>query len=280
MATRLPLSKNLSLAAVSFITLAEVLLAVLTNVTAGRAQSTGRQQATTSVPLAFDVASVKPSNPGGRGLMLIRPMPGGQTYIARNVPLRMMITAMYRITDSQIAGGPDWIDTEHYDIDAKAERPSTLEQLHEMFRTLLADRFQLRYHHETREIPAYVLTVANSGTKLKPSESQEIFDVPIKPDGPSRVVGTRVPMSYLSWYLSFRVGRPVVDGTALDGFYDFTLAWLPNPGLDSPGVQYNDPSEEPAILVAVREQLGLKSQPRKAPIEVLIIDHVVRPQAN
>jgi hypothetical protein len=144
------LSKNLSLVAVSFITLAEVLLAVLMNVLAGRAQSTVRQQATTSVPLAFDVASVKPSNPESRGLMRIQPMPGGQTYIARNVPLRMMIKAMYRITDSQIAGGPDWIDTEHYDIDAKAEHPSTLEELHEMFRTLLADRFQLRYHHEIR----------------------------------------------------------------------------------------------------------------------------------
>jgi uncharacterized protein (TIGR03435 family) len=71
-----------------------------------------------------------------------------------------------------------------------------------------------------------------------------------------------------------------VDGTALEGFYDFTLAWLPNPGLESPGVLYNDSSEEPAILVAVREQLGLKSQKRKAPIEVFIIDHVVRPQAN
>ena len=155
MATRLPLSKKLSLAAVRLITLAEVLLAVLMNVTAGRAQSTGRQQATTSVPLAFDVASVKPSNPGGRGLMLIRPMPGGQTYIARNVPLRMMITAMYRITDSQIAGGPDWIDTEHYDIDAKAERPSTLEQLHEMFRTLLSDRFQLPRDEGDSRLCAY-----------------------------------------------------------------------------------------------------------------------------
>jgi uncharacterized protein (TIGR03435 family) len=191
-----------------------------------------------------------------------------------------MIKAMYRITDSQIARGPDWIDTEHYDIDAKAERPSTLEELHEMFRTLLADRFQLRYHHETREIPAYVLTVANSGTKLKRSESQEIFDVPIKPDWPARVVGTRVPMSYLSWYLSLQVGRPVVDGTALEGFYDFTLTWSPNPGFDSPGVHYNDFSEEPDILVAVREQLGLKSQQRKAPVEVFTIDHVVKPQAN
>jgi uncharacterized protein (TIGR03435 family) len=204
--------------------MAGVLLAVLINVAAGRAQSTGRQQATTAVvPLAFEVASVKPSNPESRGLMRIRPMPGGQTYIARNLPLRMMIKVMYRITDSQIAGGPDWIDTEHYDIDAKAERPSTLEELHEMFRSLLADRFQLRYHHETREIPAYVLTVANLGTKLKRSETLEIFDVPIKPDGSGRVVGTRVPISSLSWYLSLQVGRPVVDGTALEGFYDFTL---------------------------------------------------------
>ena len=73
-----------------------------------------------------------------------------------------------------------------------------------------------------------------------------------------------------------------MDGTALEGFYDFTLAWLPNPGLESPGVLYvgNDSSEEPAILVAVREQLGLKSQQRKAPVEVFIIDHVVKPQAN
>jgi uncharacterized protein (TIGR03435 family) len=118
------------------------------------------------------------------------------------------------------------------------------------------------------------------GTKLKHSESLEIFDVPIKPDGPARVVGTRVPMSYLSWYLSYQVGRRVVDGTALEGFYGFTLAWLPNPGLDSPGVHYNDSSEEPAILVAVREQLELKSQQRKSPIEAFIIDHVVKPQAN
>ena len=87
--------------------------------------------------------------------MLIRPMPGGQTYIARNVPLRMMITAMYRITDSQIAGGPVWIDTEHYDIDAKAERPSTLEQLHEMFRTLLSDRFQLPRDEGDSRLCAY-----------------------------------------------------------------------------------------------------------------------------
>jgi uncharacterized protein (TIGR03435 family) len=100
----------------------------------GRAQSPNRPQAAVATaPLAFDVVSVKPTTEGP-GEMLIRPIPGGQTYIARNVPPRLMIKAMYRITDSQIVGGADWIDTEHYDIDDKVDRPSTVDQLHEIFR--------------------------------------------------------------------------------------------------------------------------------------------------
>ena len=131
-------------------------MAGLMHVPQGRAQSPNRQQAATaSTPLAFDVVSVKP-NTEGPGLMTIRPMPGGQTYIARDVPLRLMIKAMYRITDSQIVGGADWIDTQPYDIDAKVDRPSTLDQLHEMFRSLLANRFQLQFHRETRLASAYV----------------------------------------------------------------------------------------------------------------------------
>ena len=277
----LPLFNKPSLTASSLTALAAALIVVLMNVALGYAQSQDRQQATTSVaPLAFDVVSVKRSNPESRGLMLIRPMSGGQTYTARNVPLRLMIKAMYRITDSQIAGGPGWIDTELYDMDAKAARPSTLDELHEMFRTLLADRFQLRFHRETKEIPAYVLTVAKSGARLKHSESNEAFDVPIKPGGPGRFVGTRVAMSYLAWYLSQQLGAPVVDRTALDGFYDFTVSWSPDPGLGSPGVHYKDSSEEPAILVALQEQLGLKVELHKAPVEVFVVDHVARPEAN
>ena len=230
---------------------------------------------------AFEVTSVKASKPGSGGLTIIQPMPGSQTYIARNVSLRMMIKAMYKITDSQIARGPDWIDTEHYDIDAKAERPSTLDELHEMFRMLLMDRFQLRFHRETRTLPAQVLVVGKSGTKLKRSESQETLDVPIKPSGPGRIVGARVSMSYLAWYLSLQLGTPVVDGTALEGFFDFTLSWSPNPGLNSPGVHYrDDAANELDMFAALREQLGLRLESAKAPVNVFVIDQVARPNAN
>jgi uncharacterized protein (TIGR03435 family) len=236
---------------------------------------------TTDQRTAFEVASVKLSKPDRGGLMVIQPMPGGETYIARNVSLRMMIKAIYKITDSQIAGGPDWTDTEHYDIDAKAERPSTIDELHEMFRTLLMDRFQLRFHQETRTLPAHVLAVAKSGTKLKRSESQEALGVPIKPSGPGRITGERVSMSYLAWYLSLQLGTPVVDGTALEGFFDFTLFWSPNPGLNSPGVRYrDDTANELDIFAALEDQLGLKIESVKAPVNVFVIDQVAKPNAN
>src|SRR5258708_113831 len=114
--------------------------------------------AETRTTLAFEVATVKPSDPNARGGG-IRPMPGGQTYVATGVPLRLMIKLMYGITDVQIAGGPDWINTERFDVRAKAEKPSTIDHLHEMFQTLLGDRFQLKFHRETRTLPVYVLVV-------------------------------------------------------------------------------------------------------------------------
>ena len=109
-----------------------------------------QSQSGKTAPLAFEVASVKPSKPGERGGG-IRPLPGGQTYVATNVPLRLMIKLMYKITDSQR------INTDLYDIQAKADRPSNLDDLHVMFQTRLADRFKLEFHRETRELPAFVL---------------------------------------------------------------------------------------------------------------------------
>jgi len=169
---------------------------------------------TQNPPLAFEVASIKPSKPGSAGGG-VRPLPGGQTYIAGNVPLRLIIKLMYKITDSQIVGGPSWIDTELWDVEAKAARPSTLDQLHEMFQTLLAERFKLQFHRETREMRAYVLTVDKGGSKLKLSQAQEPFDIPIKPAGSGKMIGTRVPMSYLCWVLSQFLNTPVMDRTGL-----------------------------------------------------------------
>lgn len=228
-------------------------------------------QTTATKPLAFEVASVKPSRPDARPGG-IRPLSGGQMYVASGVPLRLMIKLMYKITDSQIVGGPGWMDTQLWDVNAKAERPSNLDELHEMFQTLLADRFQLRFHREKKEITAFVLTVDKSGSKLTRSALQDPFDIPIKGAGPGKIVGTRVPMSYFCWFLSQPLNVPVIDQTGLDGFYDFTLEAPP-------------PSAEIALdradyFDAIRRQLGLKLESRKAPVEVFVIDRAERPGEN
>jgi uncharacterized protein (TIGR03435 family) len=259
----------------------------IVTVSIGVANTTPRpaqSEAETKTPWAFEVASVKLSNPGQLGGM-IRPLPGGQTYIATNVPLRLMIRVMYKITDSQIVGAPAWVDTEFYDVQAKAASPSSLDKLHEMFQTLLADWFKLQFHRETHEGRAYVLTVDRSGSKLTASENQEPFDNPIKA-APGRLIGTRVPLSYLCFFLSGQLNVPVIDRTDLAGYYDFTLDWMPQPMLavgpdrpETPG--FIAPTvEDPELVGALRRQLGLNLESRKAPVEVFVIDHVERPAAN
>jgi uncharacterized protein (TIGR03435 family) len=177
--------------------------------------------------------------------------------------------------------GSDWVDTERYDVDAKVDRPATLDQMHAMFRNLLVDRFQLRLHRETRISSAYTLTVSKSGPKLRLSESQEEFDIPIKPGGPQGSIATRASMSYLAFYLSQYLDAPVVNETALDGYYDFTLKLYPNngPGLSHPG-SGGAPDLVEGILIPLRDELGLTLQQRKAPVEFLVIDHAARPEAS
>jgi uncharacterized protein (TIGR03435 family) len=237
-----------------------------------------QSQPATQGPLAFEVISVKQSPAGTRGGM-IRPMPGGQTYRATGATVRLMMTLMYKITNSQIAGAPGWIDSELYDVEAKAAKPSNIDELHEMFQTLLADRFKLRFHRETREIRAYVLTADKAGSKMKVHEGEgtDPFDIPIKPGGEGRIVGTRVPMSYFAWFIAQRLDTPVVDKTGLDKLYDFTLE-PPRPDGDSGG-----PPVAPdftALFAEFHRQLGLNLEQKKAPVEVFVIDHVERPAEN
>jgi uncharacterized protein (TIGR03435 family) len=247
--------------------------------------------------LAFDVTSVKPSQPGSPGIG-IQPMSSGQGYRVGGVPVRLMIKLMYKITDSQIVGGPKWMDTDQWDIEAKAEHASTLDQLHEMFQSMLADRFQLKFHKEKREIPAYVLSVDKSGSKLKQNNSPDTFEIPIRGAGPAmvgpggitlKVLGVRAPMAYFTWWLSQQLSDvPVVDQTGLDRFYDFTLEFqreLP-PGFaeragaaPAPGGADGIPAGAP-LDVALRQQLGLKLEKRKAKADVFVIDRLEKPDAN
>lgn len=250
-------------------------------------------QSEKKAPLAFEVASVKPSDLAARAGG-IRPLPGGQTYVAEAAPLKLMIRLMYKITDSQIVGGPDWMGTALFDVRAKAEKPSSVDDLHEMFQTLLADRFKLKFHREMRTLPALVLTVDKPGSKMKPNESTEPFDVPIKlasggrPPAPPKFAGTHVPMEYLRWWLGQAVGnfrpgqeRPVVDKTGLTGFYDFTLEFAPDlSGLNTVEGTAPPQFDGPTIFTALREQLGLKLESAKGPVEVFVIDHAEKPTEN
>jgi uncharacterized protein (TIGR03435 family) len=239
--------------------------------------------------LAFDVTSVKPSGPPkigeGGG---IRALPGGQEYSARGVPVDLMISLMYKIPMRQITGGPDWIHTDRWDVDAKADHPGyTLDDLHTMYQNMLADEFKLKFHKETKEGPVYALTVDKSGLKMKVNQTPEPFQIPIS-GGPDGVTGTRVPMQYLTWWLGQQLqqdGRPVINKTGLDGNYDFKLSFLPElpPNFNRDSPPPNLPPgffDRPNLFDALKQQLGLKLEPQKGPVEFYVIDHAEKPAAN
>jgi uncharacterized protein (TIGR03435 family) len=240
--------------------------------------------------LKFEVASLKPSQPDPRGFMGIRPAPGGERYLASNVTLKLLITVAYRIKADQISGGPSWIDSDHYDMNAKAERPSSADELHAMLQDLLADRFQLRFHRETKELPIYALAVDKGGPKLQPHQAQSAGDpwIDVAFEHSKMAWHARfAPMSYFAWRLTLMLDRPVVDQTALPGGYDFDLAFtpiLPGGGITPPeGALLNGAPVDtsgPTIFDAVRQQLGLRLERQKGPVDILVIDHAEKPAEN
>jgi uncharacterized protein (TIGR03435 family) len=233
--------------------------------------------------LTFEVAAIRPTPPDAR-YGGIKPMPAGDGYLVQNMAVKTMISLMYKVPGRQIKGGPDWLDTSHFDIEAKADHAYNIDDLHTMFQNLLADRFNLKFHIETKEGPVYALMLDKSGSKMKINDSAQDFKIPILP-GPNNVfVGTRVPMKYFCWFLSNQVTadeRAVIDRTGLDKNYDFTLSFLPELPPDVP--KENLPQgllDRPSLFDALKEQLGLKLQPEKGPVEYYVIDHVEKPSEN
>ena len=238
--------------------------------------------------LTFEVMSIKPWKPGQPGSG-ITTLPGGQEYRARGAAMIGMIQTIYRILIPQISGGPDWIKTERWNVDAKADHGGySLDQLHEMFKNVLADRFQLKFHWETREGPVYLLTIDKPGLKMKVNHNPEPIKggVPIAgdPTSPDGTVGHGVAMEYLTWWLGQRLqqeGRPVIDRTGLDGYYDFKLAYAAELAPDFPGDSAPAGGmDRPGIFQAVREQLGLRLELQKGPVGHFFIDSVERPITN
>jgi uncharacterized protein (TIGR03435 family) len=233
--------------------------------------------------LTFDVASIRLTKPdtanGG-----IKALPGGHGYTAQNVPVKLMMALMYRVPIRQISGGPSWLESDRYDVEARVDGSYSLDDLHTMFQNLLVDRFGLKFHKEIKEGNIYALTIDPSGLKMKENDGPQDYNIPIIPGANGVQTGTRVPMPYLCWVLGQQLQRderPVIDMTGLTKNYDFTLKFLPPL---PPEVTKEDLPPEvrdyPSVFVALKEQLGLKLEAQKGPVEHYVIDSVERPSEN
>jgi uncharacterized protein (TIGR03435 family) len=236
----------------------------------------------------FEVASLKPIAPGFHESSTVRMAPGGQRYIGENASLKLMMIVAYRVKADQISGGPTWMDSDHYDMNAQAERQSSVEELHVMLQNLLADRFKLHFRKETKEMPAYVLTVEGAGNpKLQPHEAENAGEPWIDVGGKMLQTTMRaksVRMDYFAFRLAQMMDRPVIDRTKLNGAYDFDLAYtreLP-PGMSENTLLNGAPVDTsgPTIFEALRKQLGLRLEAQKAPVDVLVIDYAEKPTGN
>jgi len=244
---------------------------------------------------SFDVASVKP-NKTGDVRFTITSLAGGR-FLATNASLKMLITTAYGVRDSEIAGGPNWIDTDKFDVEAKTVGTIPAGQMCLMLQSLLEDRFQLKTHRQTRDLPVYELVVAKNGSKMRLSEDQKPPSPPPQSQigaAPLRGVerprpgairmgrgdlwGDGVPWATIVAVISQVAGRPVIDKTDLKGFYDFKLQFTPEgqdlaagPFADSPGT---------SLFTAIQEQLGLKLESAKRPGEIIVVDGVEKPSEN
>jgi uncharacterized protein (TIGR03435 family) len=241
-------------------------------------------------PLTFEVASVKLSAGCAPECTLIRATMGNQGYHAVDAPLRLLMTVAYSITDRQITGGPAWMNGDRFDIEAKAERPHTIDKLHVMLQHLIEERFHLQVRHETREEAAWALVVAKGGPKMA---AHDPADKDYPPTGLRPVPGSdgalcfemparNITMTYFAFMLSRSMGRSVVDRTGLPARYDFTLQFAPDGvHLASPngGVAAISPDCSDAFA-ALPKQLGLKLEATKAPVEYLVVEHAEKPTEN
>lgn len=228
--------------------------------------SPAHAQATPVPRVEFEVASIKPPNPkGDRGMNMN--VEGG-TLRMHNATLKFCIMSAYAVQDSLIEGGPGWINSDPFEITAKFGN-GTHDQFVQMLQTLLSDRFKLAVHRETRQVPVYTLTLGKSGAKLHAADpGGDAFLGRRGRTGP--LTGRKASMPQLASLLSMLMGRKVLDQTGLTGLYDFTLEFAPADAVDSPL-----PS-----LVTVIQELGLKLEATKAPVEVLIIDHAEKPSSD
>ena len=213
---------------------------------------------------AFEVASVKLSPPGGDGLTYLSPY-GEAKFVVRNVDLNLLLELAFGVEPYQIANAPSWAESQNYDIIAKPEGAGglTYEQLKPLLQGLLKERFHLAVHRTSKEFQGYALVAAKSGPRLTPGKASPMMANILR--GGLRC--ENITMKDLASILAHPAGKPVVDNSEISGAYNVKLDFAPEGSNDS---------TLPSLFTAVQEQLGLKLEPRKVPVEMLVIDSVNR----
>ena len=248
-----------------------------------------------ATPISFEAADVK-VNKSGEVRMTVD-MQGGGKFTMHNVPMKVMIAMAYHARPDAVTGGPGWLESDRFDVVAKAGQTTPPDDLRRMLQTLLAERFKLAIHKEPKIMPAYALVVGKSGPKLHPSEAALLTDQRCVPGegavGQKHITCRHIAMAVLADQLPEQSPRDfdvvVVDQTGLTGFFDFKLDWTPaartaaasadpiaNPSANPVANPAANPATNPTVFEAVEEQLGLKLESRKLPLPVIVIDRVER----
>jgi uncharacterized protein (TIGR03435 family) len=232
------------------------------------AATLGAQQA----PVAFEVASIRPDSSEDRGASSQNTTPGGR-FVATDVSPKLLLIRAFGVVPAQIEG-PEWLEADRYDVTAKADTSRELspDEIRPMLRKLMEDRLALRYHRETKTLPVYSLTVAKTGMKMTEHTGADGPSTTFRNQSGKLILSARKQSTaHLALLLGQRLDRTVIDNTGLTGEYDLSLEWAADEAADS---------SLPSIFTALQEQLGLKLESTKGPVEVIVIDHVERPSEN
>jgi uncharacterized protein (TIGR03435 family) len=257
----------------------------------------------------FEVATIKPAAPSDNSMLMFT----ADGISIHGIPMKMLLRESFGVEDDRIIGEPNWVKN-RYDIEAKVDAEDApklknmkFDQRRAMVLPLLEDRFNLKYHHETRELPMYALVVAKDGLKMKasaPDDPPKADGAPKPGDGDAKdkprmgrrslmmngrghLESTGTTTEMLAHVLAQQLGRTVVNKTALTGNYDYTLQWTPDdvgtPMGGDAGPGKGDVSPDaggPTLLTALEEQLGLKLESQKGTVDVIVIDHIDLPSEN
>jgi len=303
-ARQLDFGRKLLLSAAGLAAVAVPIFFGLVNATPIRAQSQA-DSAASGAP-GFEVASIKAHKSAGT-MEMSRLLYTPNGLSATNVTLQTLIRDVYRVQESQISGAPNWLNSEKYDVDARMEKSvadelrkldpmQSLPERQRMLQALLADRFKLTLHRETKQLPIYALAIAENGPKIQEAKPGDTYANGIKgfdgrPGGPGNIrmgrgmlTGQALSMADFVRALSELLGRPVLDKSGLTGKYDLALQWTPGEGelpmLSRAEGTPSGPNFAPpgsAIFTAIQDQLGLELESQDSRVETLVIDHVEKP---